>query len=313
MTIEHPPALLGKVRTLAVSTVENWVKHGASTRSASLAFYTLFSLAPLLVLIVSIAGLVIGGDAAQSEVFVAVRAALGTTFSNGIEQLLRGAITSGESTKANLLATAVLLIGSTSAFVELKGSLDAIWEQEATSGSGVLRYLRTRIVSVVLVVALAPVLVALLAISTALQAFDRFWTLHWPTTELVLRPAADAVVFLVVCALFSVVYKVLPERHLRWSDVLVGASSSAVLFTLGKALIGAYLSRGRLAPAYGAASSAVVLTSWVYYSALVFFLGAEFTRQYTRLFGSESHGAPRSPATDEGQPGLSMTDSKVWR
>jgi membrane protein len=153
---------------------------------------------------------------------------------------------------------------------------------------GLWLLLKTKLLSFGLILSLGFLLLVSLMVNVGLDAFEHFWAGRWPTMLGVLKPASAVFSFAVITCLFGLIYKVLPQKKLRWRDVLIGSVSSALLFTLGRLLISVYLSHGRLTTVYGAAGSAVVLISWIYYSALVFFLGAEFTHQYAQVFGSDS-------------------------
>jgi membrane protein len=288
-----PHSSAGRV---VIGTLRDWVRHDATSHSAALAFYTLFSLAPVLILVVSIAGYFVGTDVAEGAVFSQLQGVLGTSFSEGIRQLLQAAIASGDSSKANLVATIVLIVGSTSTFSELKSILDTIWEEEPKARSGLWQLVRTKLLSLGLILLLSALLLVALGVGLGLGAFEQFWSARWPAAVTLLKPLSWAVSFTVIACLFGMIYKALPPRHLRWRDVLVGAITSALLFTLGRMVIGVYLSHGRLMTIYGAASSAVVLISWVYYSALVFLLGAEFTHQYALAFSGGSSPPPPDAA-----------------
>jgi membrane protein len=289
-------SILARAKSVGGTTLRDWIRHDATSKSAALAFYTLFSLAPLLILAVSLAGHFVGAHVAESAVSAQLRLVLGPTFADAVQQLLRAAITSGDSRKASVIATVMLVLGSTSTFAELKNSLDAIWEVERNRGSGLWLLVKTRLLSFGLLLALAFLALVSLMVNVGLDAFEHVWARQWPLVMGVLKPVSWTVSFAVITCLFALIYKVLPQKKLRWRDVLIGSLSSALLFTLGRAVISMYLTHGRLTTVYGAAGSAVVLTAWVYYSALVFFLGAEFTHQYVQTFGGDSPRSARARA-----------------
>lgn len=265
-----------------------WFFHRAASKGAALSFYMLFSLAPILVLVISIAGLFFGAEAARGEIFEQLEGLLGAQGASAIQQLLAATHRAGGSGTAALIATAILIVGATTAFAELKTSLDEIWEAELPEASGWRRLLRTRLLSFSLVLVLALMLLVSLVVNAALAAVQRFWGEIW--THSWLAPVASVLSsifsFAVVTALFAVVFKMLPRVKVAWRDVAMGAIITALLFTVGKRLIGVYLGNSAVASSYGAAGSVVALMLWVYYSAQIFFFGAELTHQYALQFGS---------------------------
>jgi len=260
--------------------------HRASSKAAALAFYTLFSVAPILVLVVAAAGLLLGPDAARGEVFAQWRQLVGPSGALVLQQLVLDAHVSGAGRLATLLAVVLLALGATSVFAELKDSLDEIWGVQATTASGLLRVLWGRLLSFGLVLVLSFLLLASLAVNAALALLARWWIPIWTQSHWVFASLASLTTFIVIACLFAVIYKLLPEVTLSWRDVAIGALCTAGLFSLGKYGIGAYLGHSGVGSSFGAAGSLAALLIWVYYSAQIFFLGAEFTRIYARRFGS---------------------------
>jgi len=277
-------------RTASVvgASVRAWVAHRAASKGAALSFYMLFSLAPILVLVISIAGIFFGAEAARGEIFAQIDGLVGAQGAAAIQEILAATHRAGGGGLAAAIATGILFVGATSAFAELKGSLDEIWAAPAPQGAGWQQLLRARLLSFSLVLVLAFMLLVSLIVNAALAVVDRFWGQMW--TQSWFAPVADvlstAFSFGVVTLLFAVIFKMLPNARIAWRDVIMGAVITALLFAAGKRLIGLYLGNSAVASSYGAAGSVVALMLWVYYSAQIFFFGAELTRQYALQFGS---------------------------
>ena len=277
------PRRLGEV---LVASLKGWIAHRAGSKGAALAFYTLFSMAPILILAIAAAGYFFGAAAARDEIFAQVEGLVGTNGARTIQALLAGARDPGSGLAATLVAAVLLLAGAASVFVELKASLDEIWGVDPPKGRAVIAFLRARLHSFGMVLVLAFLLLVSLVMSAAFAVLERYAGGIWSGSYEVFALLSSTVAFAVIASLFAVIYKVLPEAPLSWGDVAIGAIFTAFLFTLGKYAIGLYLGRGAVASSFGAAGSVVALLLWVYYSAQIFFLGAEFTRQYALRLGS---------------------------
>lgn len=275
-----------RLRMLVFGAIAGWFSDRAASKGAALAFYTLFSLAPLLVIIIAIAGAVFGRDAASGAIFNELRGLVGPAGAEAIQLLLANAYTSGAGIMATVIAIAILLAGATSAFGELKDSLDDIWQVPRSRQSGIILFIRTRLLSFGLILVLVFLLLVSLAISAALAVLQQYWSPYWSDASAIFETVSSVISFIVIAALFSAIYKLLPQIRLSWGDVLIGSIGTAALFIAGKSLIGAYLGNSGVANSYGAAGSVIALLLWVYYSAQIFFLGAEFTRHYALSFGS---------------------------
>jgi membrane protein len=287
-----------RIRIVLIGSVEEWLAQRAASKGAALAFYSLFSMAPILVLVIAIAGAIFGEEAAKGEIFAQLSGLVGSRGAQAIELLLASAHDPGAGSLATAIATLVLLIGATTAFAELKDSLDEIWHAPPARKAGWIVLIRTRLLSFGLVLVLAFLLLVSLVISAALAVLERFWGGLWGDASMVLTSIASVVSFAVIACLFAVIYKMLPEIRLSWRDVWIGALGTAGLFVFGKYLIGAYLGNSGITNTYGAAGSILALLLWVYYSSLIFFFGAEFTRQYALWFGSlrDSGGLAAKPS-----------------
>ena len=282
----RPKELLTLLRKSVVECIDDNVPR----LGASLAFYTLLSLAPLLVVIVAIAAISYGKQAAQGQLFWQIQGLVGSEVARAIQTLLQGAYKPRTGVFATALGILTLVIGASSVVVDLRCALNTIWHVPvAPDGFGlasVLRLLRERFYSFALVMGAGFLLLISLVLNASLAAMGKFFSDLLPAPEGMLQAATSVVSFLVSTALFAAIYKLMPEVQLRWSDVTVGACFTAFLFTIGKQLIGLYLGRASFGSTYGAAGSLVVVLVWVYYSSQLFFFGAELTKMYTKNFGS---------------------------
>lgn len=268
------------------ATVLSFIDDEALSRGAAIAFYTATSIAPVLLIVVAIAGLVFGQDAAQNS----ISSELGGLMGQQTAVVLQAAVASAANKSSGLLATiigiATLIATASGVFGEMQAALNSIWKAKPRDTT-MSRLIRARVTSLGLVGALGFLLIVSLAVSTALTAFSNYLDTVFPTGKLIL-PALNFVVSLALLAvLFAAIYKVLPDRQLQWRDVITGAAVTSVLFTIGKSLIGWYIGSSAVASSYGAAGGLIVLLLWVYYSAQTFLLGAEFTKVYANRHGSK--------------------------
>jgi membrane protein len=265
-----------------------WSDDNASSMGAAVAFYTLLSMAPLLVLVIALAGLFIGRDEAQQLLMSQMSGLLGDTGAEGVRVVLEAARNPSGGLAASLASLATLVVGATTVFAELKSDLDRIWKAKAPKSTGLWNYLRTRLLSFGLVVTIG----FLLLISLAVSAFLSFLGTQFFGGAEVAMHALDFFGSVIISTLlFAAVYKVLPSTPIPWRDVMVGALVTAILFWVGKLLIGLYLGKSSTASSFGAAGTVVVTIVWVYYSAMIFFYGAEFTRQFALSHGSRRDAA----------------------
>jgi membrane protein len=291
---EIPHSILRRFRALLVGAVEEWINDRASSKGAALAFYTLFSLAPVLIMVLAIAGAIFGEDAARGAIFQELNGLMGPAGAEAIQLLLANARNPKAGAFATLTALGLLVIGATTVFGELKDSLDEIWDVPPARQPGIIVFIRTRLLSFSLILVLAFLLLVSLSINAALAVLEKYLGGFWSDASYILLPITSMISFTVIASLFAAIYKLLPQTRLPWRDVWVGAIVTAFLFIIGKKLIGAYLGNSEFVTSFGAASSIIALLLWVYYSAQIFFLGAELTRQYALLFGSQRGQAARS-------------------
>ena len=280
-------------------SVSAWIDDYAPSMGAALAYYTMFSIAPLLVIVIAVAGIMFGNDAAQGHVLAELRGVMGEEGALAVEGLLKSASDPEKSSLAALVGIVTLLIGATSVFGELQSALDRIWRAEPTlTSEGLWRWLRTRMLSLGMILSFGFLLLVSLVMSAALTALGKWWGPLFGAWDTILQSINFVFSFGIITLVFAMFYKSLPRVSIDWRDVWIGATVTALLFTIGKLLIGLYLGRTSTASAFGAAGSLVVLLVWVYYSAQIFLLGAEFTWVYTHRHGSratQSGGSYRAP------------------
>jgi membrane protein len=270
-------------------SVKAWIDHRGASKGAALAFYTLFSMTPILVLAIAVAGYLFGAEAAQGEILAQLKGLVGPNGAQAIQAVLAAARDPASGLVAALVSGVLLLVGATSVFAELKDSLDELWGIELPVQSGIMALVRTRLLSFGLILVLAFLLLISLIVSAALAVLERHAGGIWSSSGAALSIVPTLISFSVIACLFAVIYKMLPNVKLAWRDVWIGAVVTAALFSLGKYAIGLYLGNSAVASSFGAAGSVIALLLWVYYSAQIFFLGAEFTRQYALRFGSLQH------------------------
>lgn len=272
------------MKKVLLASLKAWFDHRGASKGAALAFYTLFATTPILLLAIAGAGYFFGAEAAQGEIIFHLQRTVGPNGAQAIKALLAAAQNPASGRVATIVAGMLMLIGATSVFAELKDSLDEMWGVPPHRHSALLNLLRTRLLAFALVLVLAFVLFVSLVCGAAFAVFARFVGGIWSSTALVVF--SSLISLSITACLFTVIYKMLPEAPLSWRDVWFGAVVTAGLFDLGKHAIGLYLGKSGVASSFGAAGSLIALLLWVYYSAQIFFLGAEFTRQYALSFGS---------------------------
>jgi membrane protein len=272
-----------------------WLEHDASTMGAALAFYTVFSIAPILIIAIGIVGLVVRGDALQADLLTQAQSLLGATGASAVRDLLTSAEYLDKSRIATSIGVVTLLFGASSVFVELQNSLDKIWEiPKRKRMHGLWRILRARFLSLGLVLGVGFLLMVSLVVSTLMAAFGTWLASmlgHWRITLLLI----DVILTLGISAvLFALLFKYVPQERLAWADVWVGGIVTAALFSIGKFAIGYYLGKSAFSSVYGIAGTFLVLLLWTYYSAQIFLFGAEFTRFYTLILGTRIPATPNA-------------------
>ncbi len=275
-----------------------WADDYAPSMGAALAYYTMFSVAPLLLIVISVAGLVFGADAAQGAIFGQLRGMMGETGALAVQGLLESISEPSEGILGTVIGVTVLLIGATTVFGELQDALDRIWRAPVqTRSSGVWSLLRARLLSFGMIMCIGFLLMVSLIASAVVSALGKWWSPIFGGWTTVLQVFNFVFSFAMTTTMFAMIYKIMPRVQIQWRDVWVGATVTALLFTIGKLLIGLYIGRSGVASTFGAAGSLVVVMVWVYYSAQVFLLGAEFTWVYAHAFGSRL-GHKEAPRAD---------------
>jgi membrane protein len=263
------------------ATVSAWSEDNVPRLGAALAYYTLFSLAPLLIIVIAVSSLVFGEDAAHGRIASEINGLVGEKGAEAIQAMLQNA---GAQKSSGIVATVVgiatLLFGASGVFGELQDALNTIWGVKARSGRGIVDIVRSRFFSFAMVLGIVFLLLVSLVVSAALAALGKFGSGRIPTT---LLHGVDLVVSIgVVAVLFAMIFKIMPDVRIAWRDVWFGAFATSILFTVGKILIGLYLGRSGIGSAFGAAGSLVVVLVWIYYSAQILFIGAELTKAYAQ-------------------------------
>ncbi len=288
--------------SLAKRTFKEWSDDKASTQAASLAYFTIFSIAPVLIIAVAVAGLVFGQEAARGEIQTQIQGLVGESGAKVIESMMASARKPESGILASLIGFAALIFGATGVFAQLQDSLNLIWKAKPTPRNGVLGFLRTRFLSFAMVLGIGFLLLVSLVLSAGLSAMGTYLGKLIPGWEAVWQGVNLVVSFGVITVLFAMIYKVLPDVKIAWRDVWLGAAVTALLFSIGKFGIGLYLGKGSVASSYGAAGSLAIVLLWVYYSSMILFLGAEFTQVYARTHGTLRDAQAPDPAAPEKGP-----------
>jgi len=277
-------------------TVLGFIEDEALSRGAAIAFYTVTSLAPVLIIAVAIAGLAFGEDAARGAIVSQLGGLMGRNGAELVQSIIINASNPTSGMVASVFGIATLLITASGVFGEIQASLNMIWRARLEGGT-VSRLIRARAASLGLVATLGFLLLVSLVVSAALTALGNLLHDRLPGIAILVRLANAVISFVLIAVLFAAIYKFLPDRELEWRDVLVGAVVTTLLFNLGKTLIGLYLGSTAIGSTYGAAGSAVIVLLWIYYSAQIFLLGAEFTKAYAMRRDAESWAARSAGGT----------------
>jgi membrane protein len=304
---EVEPVTLKSVWELIRKTLSSWSTINAPRLGAALAYYTVLSMAPLLVVCIGIAGMVFGAKAAEDQIAYQIQNVVGPQGGQVIQALLAQSGQHAQGLTSAIIGFVVLLFGASGVFGELRDSLNLVWGVESTSGAGLMGMLRYRFFSFAMVLAVGFLLLVSLVLSAAIAAAGKFFAYYLPAPEPLLHVGNLVFSFLVITVVFGLLYKVVPDVQIQWRDVWIGAGVTSLLFSIGKFLIGLYLGKASVGSAYGAAGSLVVFLVWVYYSAQVFLMGAEFTHVF-----AERHGSRAEERAEVG-PAATEQDARKFR
>ncbi len=267
---------------LLKETYSEWDRHNAPKLGAGLAYYTLLALAPLLIVVITVIGLGLGQKAAEGQIVNEIRDLVGQQGAETIQTIIANSYQPKTGLLASFLGLLTLFLGASGVFTELHDALNIIWDVEAPRRSSVWNLVRARIVAFGMLLAIGFLLLVSLVVSAGVAAMGKYMGALLPVPEWALQVVNVVFSLVVITVLFAAIYRFLPDERVAWKDVAVGAASTALLFTIGKTLIGIYLGKASVASAYGAAGSLVVVLVWIYYSAQIFLFGAEFTHVYAK-------------------------------
>ncbi len=292
---------LQAIWTLFPETFKQWSEDKASRLAAALAYYTIFSIAPLLIIVIAIAGAAFGEEAARGEIVRQIEDLVGRDGAQFLEIAIKNASRPQAGAIASILSVVILLIGATGVFAELQDSLNTIWDVKAKPGRGIMTIIRQRFLSFTMILGIGFLLLVSLVISAGLSALITYFSNALPEIDSIWQMLNFILSFAITTVIFALIFKVLPDVRITWSDVLIGALLTSLLFSIGKFLLGQYIGRSTLGSAYGAAGSLVVIIAWVYYAAQILFFGAEFTQVYSRRYGNDitptANAIPRTAKT----------------
>lgn len=258
--------------------------------SGSLAYYTIFSMGPLLVVIISLCGIFLGREAIEGKIYQTLTGFVGSDTAAQLQQIIKNASVAGKSQLAAIIGAVTLLVGATTVFAEIQDSINTIWGLKPKPKRGWLKMLQNRFLSFSVIISLGFLLLVSLGVTTIIDGFSERLKASFPDVTVVVFYIINiAITILVTTTIFAVIFKVLPDARIKWKDVLAGAITTSLLFMLGKVAISFYISKSDVGTTYGTAGSLVVLLLWIYYSSIILYFGAEFTKAYAVKYGSEIH------------------------
>lgn len=298
---------------LVKEAAADWSHDRAPRLGAALAYYTVFSLVPFLVVVIALIGLVLGQEAAQSAILSHIATLVGNQSAAAIKDMIQRADQPSTGLVATGLAVVTLLFGASGVFGQLQDALNTVWGVEPKEGRGVWGFIKDRFLSFVAVLGTGFLLLVSLILSSALAAFGKWFSGLLPLPEALLHLFNFVLSFVVVTGLFALIFKVLPDAKVAWRDVWVGALLTAALFTIGKYALGLYLGKSNVASAYGAAGSLVLILLWVYYSAQILLYGAEFTQVYANRLGERIVPAPDAQVANPRKAAAGQDKEKATR
>jgi membrane protein len=292
------------IRCILSESLQGWNKHNAPRLGAALSFYTLLSIAPLLLVLVAVVGFTLGRQSAEANILWQVRTLMGPQGVTVAQSLLQGSRNTTHGVIATVFGLLTLLFGASGVLVELREALDTVWEVPTRQIGGfklVSSFVKDRLFSFALVLAVGFLLAVSLALSAWIASLGAFTASILPVSQVILHLANFVAPFFVITLLFSAIYRFLPDTRIEWVDVILGGAVTSLLFSIGKLALGIYLGKATFASTYGAAGSIIIFILWVYYSAQIFFLGAEFTKVFANRYGSQPSRYPEPMVIATGQ------------
>ncbi len=267
--------------TASAFSQDNCVKLGAS-----LSYYTIFSIGPLLVIIISLSAIFFGREAVQGRLYGQISGLIGSDAALQIQEIIKKSQHANKSFIGTIIGTVILVVGATGIFTEIQDSINYIWSLRAKPKRGIIKYLINRLLSFSLIVSLGFLLLVSLVVSALLDVLSDRLTLYFPhSTVYVFYVINLIIILIIITVLFAIIFKVLPDGKIKWKDAFIGAGFTAVLFLIGKAGIGYYLGRSNLGATYGTAASVIIILTWVYYTSIILYFGAEFTKVHALEYG----------------------------
>ena len=274
--------------------------HKVTKLSGSLAYYTVFSMAPLLVVIISLCGIFLGREAAEGEIYAQLDGFLGKDTALQLQQIIKNAYLNGKSTVAFTVGIITLLVGATTVFGDIQDSINMIWGLKPKPKRGWLKLLQNRFLSFSVIISLGFILLVSLGVTTVLDGFSNRLQARFQDVSVIIFYILNQVITLsVISLIFGVIFKVLPDAVIKWRDVISGSIVTAILFMIGKFAISIYIGQSNVGSTYGAAGSLIIILLWTYYSSIILYFGAEFTKAYAVAYGSEIHPSPYAVTTKE--------------
>jgi membrane protein len=258
-----------------------------SKLSAALSYYTVFSIGPLLIIIISLSAVFFGRDAVEGRLYGQIKGLIGSDAALQIQEIIKNSHHANKGPIGTIIGTVILVIGATGIFTEIQDSINFIWSLRAKPKRGIVKYLINRLLSFSLIVSLGFLLLVSLVVSAILDILSDRLTHFFPHTTIYIFYILNLlVIFIIISLLFAIIFKVLPDGRIKWKDAFAGAGFTAVLFIIGKAAISYYLGRSNLGATYGTAASVIIILTWVYYTSIILYFGAEFTKVYSLEYGS---------------------------
>jgi len=281
-------SMIKKIGYLFKETFNEFISDNAIKLSASLSYYTIFSLPPLLIIIISLCGVFYGAEAVRGEVFGQINGLLGNAAALQIQEAIKNVTLSNNNTLATIVGIVILIIGASGVFSEIQDSINFIWGIKAKPKRGLMKFLKNRLMSFSMIGSVGFLLLVSLIINSILDIFNQKLAAYFPNDTIYFFNLINIlIVFFIITLLFTIIFKTLPDGQIVLRDCIIGASFTAILFMIGKFAIGAYLGSSAIASVYGAAGSMIIILAWVYYSAIILYFGAEFTKVFAQTHGQK--------------------------